>query len=244
MALRQSAQDKSTCVRAVAKAADQHVRRARTRLRPGLGSGISRRAKSENAANLHPRHWTRLRARRGCLLSGDEGMPTTVTVRSVMQQGQASAPGVQTIFSNREFLRGIEGPAEVMLQTSRKRGRQIKRRTIPALAANTSAGTSTGNSRGFDPVFATQTKPFARPGDVFTGISASGDSRNILLAVLIAGSLRAKVLAWTGGTDGKVEKRRGRLPLHTVERSDTRPASTPLARHAISEFVERGRQRR
>jgi phosphoheptose isomerase len=156
-------------------------------------------------------------------------MPTTVTARSVVQENrEARAPVVQGIFSGRESLRGIESAADTIVQASRKRGRKINRRKIPALAASTSAATSTGKDQGFDPVFATQAEPFARPGGVFLGISASGDSRKILPAVRIAGGLQIEAIAWTGGTGGKVEKRRGRLPLHTVERSAAPPASTPF----------------
>jgi len=156
-------------------------------------------------------------------------MPTTVTARSVMQENrEAGAPVVQAIFSDRDSLREIEGTAEMILQASRKRGRKIKRQTIPGLAANTSAVSFTGNNQGFDPVFATQAEPFARPGDVPVAISASGDSCKISPAVRITGALRVKAIACTGGTGGKVEKRRGRLPLHTVERSDAYPESTPF----------------
>jgi hypothetical protein len=158
-------------------------------------------------------------------------MPTTITARSVMQENrEAGAPVQQAIFFDRDSLRGIEGTAEMILQASRKRGRKIKRQTISGLAANTSAVTSISNNRGFDPLFARQAEPFARPGDVPIAISASGDARKTLPAVRITGALRVEAIAWTGGTGGKVEKRRGRLPLHTVERSDAYPESTPFAR--------------
>jgi phosphoheptose isomerase len=154
-------------------------------------------------------------------------MPTAVTARSVMQENrEAGALVVQAISSDRESLRGIEGVAEMILQASRKRGRKIKRPTIPGPAANTSVVTSTGNNQGFVPVFATQAEPLARTGDVFTAISANGGSRKIL-PVRITGALRVKAIAWTGGTGGNVEKRRGRVPLHIVERSDAYPASKP-----------------
>jgi len=154
-------------------------------------------------------------------------MPTTVTARSVVQ----------------ESLRGIEGAADGIVQASRKRGRKIKRRTIPAPAANTSTVTSTGNDQGFDPVFATQAEPFARPAGVFIGISASGDSRKILPAVRIAG-LRIEAIAWTGGTGGKLKTAVDVCPCTPSGEALRLQRAHLLARHAISEFVEHGLQRR
>jgi hypothetical protein len=172
-------------------------------------------------------------------------MPTTVTARTVLQENrQANAALVQALVADREFPRGIEGAAEVILLAFRKRGLQIKRRAIPVLAASTSAVISIGNNQGFDPVLTRAAEGFARPEDVFPGISATADAREIMPAGLIAGAVQRKTLAWTGRTGVKVEKRRGPLPLHTVGRNEAGPANAPVAGRAISEFGELGRQRR
>jgi hypothetical protein len=153
-------------------------------------------------------------------------MPTTVTARSVTQEIREAAAPVQAIFSDRESLRGIEGATEMGFQASSKRGRKIKRPTIPAPIANTSAVTSTGNNQGFDPVSAIKAEPIARPGGVFIAISGCGDSCKILPAVLITGESRPSI-----GPEARAEtlkKSRGRRALHSVERSDAYLANTPF----------------
>src|SRR5258708_18402734 len=52
-----------------------------------------------------------------------------------------------------------------------------------ALHGNTSALTAIGNDYGYDLVFARELAAHARPGDVFLGISTSGNSANILRAI-------------------------------------------------------------
>lgn len=55
-------------------------------------------------------------------------------------------------------------------------------------------------------VFAQQLYGFGRPGDVFLGISTSGNSKNVLRASVVARALGIKVVALTGGTGGKLAK--------------------------------------
>ena len=52
-----------------------------------------------------------------------------------------------------------------------------------ALTTDTSNLTAIGNDFGFDAVFSRQVEALARPGDVFVGISTSGNSANIIAAV-------------------------------------------------------------
>lgn len=53
-------------------------------------------------------------------------------------------------------------------------------------------------------VFAQQLFGFGRPGDVFLGISTSGNSRNIMSATVVARALGIKVLGLTGATGGEL----------------------------------------
>lgn len=55
-----------------------------------------------------------------------------------------------------------------------------------ALTTDSSALTSIGNDYGFDHVFERQVRALGRPGDVFVGISTSGRSPNVLLALKAA----------------------------------------------------------
>lgn len=54
-------------------------------------------------------------------------------------------------------------------------------------------------------VFAQQLYGFGRPGDVFLGISTSGNSRNVLAATVVARALGIKVIGLTGEKGGKLE---------------------------------------
>jgi D-sedoheptulose 7-phosphate isomerase len=77
------------------------------------------------------------------------------------------------------------------------------RAPIPALAltTDTSALTAIGNDLGFDQIFARQVRALGRAGDVAVGISTSGRSRNVILALQAARQM-AMVPAALGGGDG------------------------------------------
>ena len=70
-------------------------------------------------------------------------------------------------------------------------GRYVRERpSLPAIAltTDTSALTAIGNDYGYDFVFSRQLSGIANNGDVFIGISTSGNSKNILEAIKIAKS--------------------------------------------------------
>jgi D-sedoheptulose 7-phosphate isomerase len=75
-----------------------------------------------------------------------------------------------------------------------------------ALATNNSAMSAIGNDYGYEQIFARELQAIARPGDVFIAISTSGNSDNILAAVLTAGKLGVKSVAWTGQSGGKLRQ--------------------------------------
>lgn len=55
-------------------------------------------------------------------------------------------------------------------------------------------------------VFAQQLFGFGRSGDVFIGISTSGDSKNVMYATVVARALGMKVIGLTGGKGGELAK--------------------------------------
>lgn len=55
-------------------------------------------------------------------------------------------------------------------------------------------------------VFAQQLFGFGRPGDVFLGISTSGNSKNVLAATVVARALGIKVVGLTGANGGELAK--------------------------------------
>jgi len=85
-------------------------------------------------------------------------------------------------------------------------GRYLReRRAMPAIAltTDTSILTSVGNDYGYDHVFARQVEALAAPGDVVLGISTSGNSPNVKLALerarSVPGVVTAAFLGRTGG---------------------------------------------
>lgn len=73
-----------------------------------------------------------------------------------------------------------------------------------ALTTDTSALTAIGNDYGFERAFARQVEALGQEGDVFIGISTSGNSPNILAAFESARSLGLKTIGLTGKTGGKM----------------------------------------
>lgn len=55
-------------------------------------------------------------------------------------------------------------------------------------------------------VFAQQMYGFGRPGDVFLGISTSGNSKNVMSATVVARALELKVIGLTGADGGELAK--------------------------------------
>jgi D-sedoheptulose 7-phosphate isomerase len=82
---------------------------------------------------------------------------------------------------------------------------QAERRSLPALAlnCNVSSLTAVANDYGFEQVFARQIAGLGTAGDIAVGISTSGNSRNVLLAMDVA---REKGIVTVGltGRGGKL----------------------------------------
>jgi len=80
------------------------------------------------------------------------------------------------------------------------------RPALPALAlcANAADLTAIANDSGFDEVFARQVEAHGRRGDVALGISTSGRSRNVVLAMQRARERGLATIALTGGDGGEL----------------------------------------
>ena len=73
-----------------------------------------------------------------------------------------------------------------------------------ALSVNSSTLTCVGNDYGYDHVFSRQVEAFAHPGDVVIGMTTSGTSRNVVLALEAANKRGAVTVAFTGNGGGRV----------------------------------------
>ena len=99
-------------------------------------------------------------------------------------------------------------------------GRFVKeRKALPgiALTVDTSALTAIANDYGYNRVFARQVEALAQPGDLFIGISTSGNSQGILNAFDTARSIGCKTIGLSGRDGGKMN---GKCDLNIVVPSD------------------------
>jgi D-sedoheptulose 7-phosphate isomerase len=99
-------------------------------------------------------------------------------------------------------------------------GRFVKeRKALPgiALTTDTSAITSIANDYGYEYVFSRQLEALAQPGDLFIGISTSGNSEGILNAFKAASELNCKTLGLSGRNGGKMN---GLCDLNIIVPSD------------------------
>lgn len=85
---------------------------------------------------------------------------------------------------------------------------QKERNAWPAVVLNADVATMTAiaNDYGYDDVFARQAQGHVQPGDIFIGISTSGNSENVLRATDVAKTKGAKTAALLGKDGGKIGK--------------------------------------
>jgi len=81
------------------------------------------------------------------------------------------------------------------------------RPTLPAFAltTDTSVMTSFANDFGFDGVFERQVQGLGKPNDLLIGISTSGNSKNVVRAMIAANTIKMHTLALIGDS-GKLPK--------------------------------------
>jgi len=97
--------------------------------------------------------------------------------------------------------------AEAQHMSAELSGRYLRERpgyASEALSVNTSTLTCIGNDYGYDHIFSRQVLAFAHPGDVVIGMTTSGTSRTIVLALEAAREKGAVTVAFTGNGGGTV----------------------------------------
>jgi D-sedoheptulose 7-phosphate isomerase len=85
---------------------------------------------------------------------------------------------------------------------------KLERKALPAMALNTNTCllTAQGNDYGFKTVFSRQIEAFAAKNDVAIGISTSGNSENVLKAIVLARKLGCATIGFSGGDGGMLAK--------------------------------------
>lgn len=81
-----------------------------------------------------------------------------------------------------------------------------ERRALPAIALTTDSSilTAVGNDYGFDQVFSRQVEALAQPGDVVIGISTSGMSANVRVALASARAAGCRTIGLLGRDGGDI----------------------------------------
>lgn len=80
------------------------------------------------------------------------------------------------------------------------------RRALPAIALSEAGHlTCVGNDLGFESVFARGVEAFGQPGDIFIGLTTSGNSPNIVRAFETAREKKMQTIAFLGKGGGKLK---------------------------------------
>mgnify|MGYP001334067630 CR=1 FL=1 len=115
------------------------------------------------------------------------------------------------------------------------------RPSIPSLALTTDTSnlTAIGNDYGYDKVFSRQLEGMGQEGDIFIGISTSGNSKNIINAFEVAKQKGIKTVALVGKDGGEMAKM---ADIALVVPSDSTPRiqeSHILIGHIICDIIEK-----
>ncbi len=114
------------------------------------------------------------------------------------------------------------------------------RRALPAIAISDSSHiTCVGNDFGFDHIFSRGVEAYGKKGDLFIGISTSGNSSNIIKAVNQAKEQGLKTMALLGKDGGKLK---GQCDFEFIipgKTSDRIQEIHMMILHIIIEGVER-----
>ena len=115
-----------------------------------------------------------------------------------------------------------------------------ERRALPAIAISDSSHiTCVGNDYGFDYIFSKGVEAYGKEGDMFIGISTSGNSGNVIKAIEKAKSLGMKTVGLLGKNGGKIKGMCDYEFIIPGETSDRIQEIHMMILHIIIEGVER-----
>jgi D-sedoheptulose 7-phosphate isomerase len=127
-------------------------------------------------------------------------------IKEIVQAGKAIAACLRS--GGKLVVFGNGGSAaDAQHLTAELVGRyRADRRALAAIALTTdsSALTSISNDFGFEDVFSRQLEAVGKPGDIVLAISTSGNSPNVLRAVLLAKKLGLATIGLSGRSGGKL----------------------------------------
>ncbi|MBN2136747.1 MAG: SIS domain-containing protein [Sedimentisphaerales bacterium] len=115
-----------------------------------------------------------------------------------------------------------------------------ERKALPAVALSTDTSilTCLANDYDFDKVFERQVEAFVKEGDVLWAFSTSGTSANIIAAAELAADKGARILAFTGKLDTRLEHLADICLCAGSESTARSQEIHQLAYHIICDLVE------
>lgn len=108
-----------------------------------------------------------------------------------------------------------------------------------ALTTDTSILTAVGNDYSYDEIFSRQVQGLGKSGDVFLGISTSGNSKNVIKAIEMAKSKGLLVIGLTGSDGGKMKDMCDILINFNYSETARVQEHHIMTYHLICEFVEK-----
>ena len=118
---------------------------------------------------------------------------------------------------------------------------ETERIALPAVAltTDTSALTALANDYDFERIFARQVDALARPGDCLIAISTSGNSPNVLAAVMAARALGCSILGFTGAKGKKLAGLSDAVIMVPSERTARIQEGHITIAHILCELVDK-----
>ena len=122
------------------------------------------------------------------------------------------------VSGHKVFIAGNGGSASTASHFATDIGIGGLNRTKPvkavSLCDNSASITASANDRGYDSIFSDQLVTLSNPGDLLVVITASGNSKNLIRAIEVCGSLGVDVFSLTGFDGGKVKELTTKKNIH------------------------------
>jgi len=186
-------------------------------------------------------------------------------IEYIKREVAASAETKQKILNDESFLRKIAEVGEACLEVYRKDRKTMlagnggsaadaqhiaaelvgrygfDRPSIPSLALTTDSSnlTAIGNDYGYDKVFSRQLEGMGQEGDLFIGISTSGNSQNIINAFISAKAKGITTVALTGRDGGKMAEMADYALIVPSNATPRIQESHILIGHIICDIIEK-----
>ena len=117
---------------------------------------------------------------------------------------------------------------------------KINRNPLPAitLAQDTSTITACGNDFGYDRLYERMVQSLGQKGDILIGITTSGNSENIILAMKAAKKMGIKVFGFLGSGGGRALELCDEVFIVPSDNTGRIQESHITAGHALMEYIE------